>query len=71
MESVCWMERRAIVVDDRDRQAWVRRLRAALEAYRVVLYAYVLMDNHFHLIVETPQANLSEFMRYLAGETTE
>jgi putative transposase len=29
----------------------------------VGLHAYVLMSNHFHLIVETPKANLSEFMR--------
>jgi REP element-mobilizing transposase RayT len=58
-------ERRAIVADDADRRAWVQRLRAALDGYRVVLHAYVLMDNHFHLVVETPQANLSEFMRYL------
>ncbi len=58
-------ERRAIVADDADRHAWVRRLRAALETYRVTLSVYVLMDNHFHLVVETPLANLSEFMRYL------
>jgi REP element-mobilizing transposase RayT len=27
------------------------------------VHAYVLMSNHFHLIVETPKANLSEFIR--------
>ena len=30
----------------------------------MVLHAYVLMGNHFHMIVETPRANLSEFMRH-------
>ena len=32
--------------------------------YQVVVHAYVLMGNHFHMIVETPRANLSEFMRH-------
>jgi hypothetical protein len=36
--------------------------------YRVRLYAWVLMENHFHLIVETPLGNLDEFMRRLAME---
>jgi hypothetical protein len=32
-------------------------------AYKVKLFSYVLMDNHFHLLIETPLGNLSEFMR--------
>jgi Transposase IS200 like len=34
------------------------------ETYQVTLHVYVLMPNHFHLVVETPRANLSEFMRH-------
>ena len=34
-----------------------------LEIFSVRVHAYVLMSNHFHLIVETPGPNLSEFMR--------
>lgn len=56
-------ERRPIVKDDPDRKAFLDRLQTSLEHYAVVLHAYVLMDNHFHLIVETPRGNLSEFMR--------
>jgi putative transposase len=41
----------------------LERLRSALEIFSVRVHAYVLMTNHFHLIVETPKANLSEFMR--------
>ena len=49
--------------DDHDRTRFEERLRGALEIFSVRVHAYVLMSNHFHLIVETPKANLSEFMR--------
>ena len=49
--------------DDHDRTRFVERLRGALEIFSFSVHAYVLMSNHFHLIVETPKANLSEFMR--------
>ena len=50
---------------DADRERFVERLRDNLETYNVLLYAYVLMDNHFHLLVETPDANLSRFVQRL------
>ena len=56
-------DRRVIFRDDQDRTRFVERLRGALEIFSVRVHAYVLMSNHFHLIVETPKANLSEFMR--------
>ena len=56
-------DRRAIFRDDHDRTRFLERLRSALEIFSVRVHAYVLMSNHFHLIVETPKANLSEFMR--------
>jgi putative transposase len=33
------------------------------EIYGVILYAWVLMENHFHLLLETPLGNLEHFMR--------
>lgn len=57
-------DRRKIFSDDDDRLAFLERLRKSLEIYAVRLHAYVLMHNHFHLMVETPEANLSEFMRH-------
>jgi len=57
-------ERREIFKDDQDRAVFLEKLRISLEIYGVRLHAYVLMNNHFHLIVETPKANLSEFMRH-------
>ncbi|MCR4293391.1 MAG: transposase [Candidatus Kuenenia sp.] len=39
-------------------------LNDGLKTYSIILYCYVLMDNHFHLLLETPLANLSKFMRW-------
>jgi putative transposase len=57
-------DRRNIYGDDHDRSAFLEKLRMSVEIYAVKVHAYVLMANHFHLIVETPKANLSEFMRH-------
>jgi REP-associated tyrosine transposase len=56
--------RRAIYRDDRDRSVFLEKLRGSLANYQVELHAYVLMSNHFHLLVATPKGNLSEFMRH-------
>ncbi len=58
---------RAIVFDDDDRRAFVRRLSRAVVDHEWVCWAYCLMDNHFHLIVETPEPNLGAGMRWLKG----
>ncbi len=57
-------DRRKIFRDDDDRHAFLDRLRRSLGIYEVKLHCYVLMDNHFHLVAQTPRANLSEFMRH-------
>lgn len=57
-------ERRSIFVDDRDRSSFLDRLSLSLETFSGTLHSYVLMENHFHLILETPLANLSELMRH-------
>lgn len=56
-------ERKKIFLDDDDRRRFLYLLEESLETYQALLYAYVLMDNHFHLVVQTMRANLSEFMR--------
>jgi putative transposase len=38
--------------------------------YEVKIHAFVLMSNHFHLLVSTPKANLSEAMNYFMRETS-
>jgi REP element-mobilizing transposase RayT len=57
-------ERRAIFGDDRDRQHFLELLGRLEDAYRFVIHAYVLMENHHHLIVQTPDANLSRGMQW-------
>lgn len=57
-------ERKAIFRDDSDRADFLEKLRGSLAIYQVELHAYVLMSNHFHLMVATPRGNLSEFMRH-------
>jgi REP element-mobilizing transposase RayT len=42
----------------------------AKEKYRFVLHAYLLMTNHYHLIIETPEKNLSKILHYLNSSYT-
>src|SRR5579885_1371273 len=64
-------ERRKIVVDDQDRWEFIRVLAEAIEEEDVVCHAWVLMDNHYHLMLETPHANLSRAMWHLNGIYTQ
>lgn len=57
--------REAIFLEVADYQRFLEQLRGALEADEVVLYAYVLMPNHYHLLVETPLGNVQRFMQRL------
>jgi putative transposase len=63
-------ERQPIVRDDRDREKRLDWLRRTVETYGWRLHAFVLMRNHDHLFVETPEANLSAGMQYLNGSYT-
>ena len=54
--------RAPIFLDDADRKRFMQRLGESTEEDGVRLYLYCLMPNHFHLLVETPRANLSAFM---------
>lgn len=63
-------ERRRVVKDDADRSRRLYWLRRTVETYGWRLHAFVLMDNHEHLFVETPEANLSAGMQHLNGSYT-
>ena len=54
----------AIFITDSDRVTFLDALAESCETYQIKLIGYVFMSNHFHLLVQTPQANLSEFMRH-------
>jgi len=59
------VERRNLFVDDKDRVRWLRVLSREVPDCSIRLYLYCLMPNHFHLLLETPRANLSQFMHKL------
>lgn len=63
-------ERRAIFRDDADRLHFLKLLAEAVERFSLRVHAYVLMDNHYHLLVETPLANLSMAMQWLGVSYT-
>ncbi|HUG71206.1 MAG TPA: helix-turn-helix domain-containing protein [Pirellulaceae bacterium] len=56
------VDRQAIVRDDRDRWKWFDQFSDAATACRWRVFAYALLDNHFHLFVRTPEPNLSDGM---------
>src|SRR4030042_1207957 len=57
-------ERRKIFRDKEDRNIFFKLLARSLDIFNVQLAAYACMPNHFHLLVCTPEGNLSEFMRH-------
>lgn len=60
-----------IFVTDADRIAFLDILKQVVERYNWLVHAYCLMDNHYHLLVETPDGNLSKGMRQLNGVFTQ
>jgi REP element-mobilizing transposase RayT len=58
-------ERKAVYRDDTDRFHFLELLSEATERFGIRIHAYVLMDNHFHQLLETPEANLSRAMQWL------
>jgi putative transposase len=63
-------ERRAIYRNDRDCARFLETVSKNVQAHHIRLYAYVLMGNHYHLLLETPRANLVAFMQQLNGAYT-
>jgi putative transposase len=61
----------AIFEDDEDREAFLRVLAEVVERYNWVCHAYCLMTNHYHLVIETVEGNLSRGMRQLNGVYTQ
>jgi REP element-mobilizing transposase RayT len=58
-------ERRDIFWDDDDRTMFLTGLAEAGERFAVDVFAYVLMGNHYHLLLRTRRANLSKAMQWL------
>jgi putative transposase len=61
----------AIFADDLDRKVWLETLAEACEKTGWRIHAYVMMGNHYHLLVETPEGNLVAGMKWLQGTYTQ
>jgi len=59
------IERCPIFRDDHDRRHFLELLEGLRDRFRVRLLAYVLMGNHYHLLIELTETNLSEAIRWL------
>ena len=64
-------ERREIFREDEDRERFLRILAGVVKRFRWRVHAYVLMGNHYHLLVDTPEPTLSRGMKHLNGVYTQ
>ena len=60
----------AIYEDDRDREMFLHALGQACERTGWRVHSYVLMGNHYHLLLETPEPNLCAGMKWMQGTYT-
>ena len=57
----------SVFEDDKDRSGWLDLLERACERFGWRVHAWVLMGNHFHVLVETPEPNLVAGMKWFLG----
>ena len=60
-----------IFFSNNDRIAFLKNLEGCIKTHNFICHAYCLMDNHYHLLIETPDANLSDVMRDINGNYTQ
>ena len=58
---------KTVFEDDKDRYAWVDLMERACARFGWRVHAWVLMGNHFHLLLETPEPNLVAGMKWMLG----
>lgn len=64
-------DRERIYLTDEDYASFLDCLCSVVKRFNWALYAYCLMSNHYHLLIETPDGNLSRGMRQLNGVYTQ
>jgi len=60
-----------IFFTDTDREAFIKVLQEASELWNFRISAFCLMSNHYHLLIQTPDSNLSRGMRHINGVYTQ
>ena len=63
-------ERKNIFKSNRDRERFLGYLGSASERYKAIIHTYSLMDNHYHILLQTPAGNLSQIMHHINGAYT-
>ncbi|MCP4652298.1 MAG: hypothetical protein GY858_02790 [Candidatus Omnitrophica bacterium] len=63
--------RENIFIDDGDRYLFLSVLSEAFKLFHAKIYSYCLMPNHYHLLLSTPEANISRVMRHINGVYTQ
>jgi len=63
-------ERKEIFLGDADREKFLEILEDYYDRYGILIHSYLLMDNHYHLILETPKGNLLKVMHGINGRYT-
>ena len=64
-------ERKTTFKDNKDRNIFLETVQRTNHRYNFICHAYCLMGNHYHLLIETPDGNLSKGMRHLNGVYTQ
>jgi len=64
-------EKKPVFKDDQDRENFLNTIQHVCRRYNWICHAYCLMTNHFHILIETPDGNLSLGMRQLNGVYTQ
>ncbi len=63
-------EQKKIFKNRRDREKFLEYLSSATKRYDAVIHVFCLMDNHYHLLLETPSGNLPQIMRHINAAYT-
>lgn len=63
-------ERKTVFRNTGDRERFLSYLESAHHRYGAILHVYCLMDNHYHLLLETPRGNLSQILHHINGAYT-
>ena len=63
-------ERKEIFKGTQDRQKFLFYLESATKRYQAVIHVYCLMNNHYHLLLQTPAGNLSQILQHINGAYT-
>jgi len=63
-------QKQIIFKDNKDKEQFIEILGKASIRFSIEIYAYVLMDNHYHLLLKTKKANLSKVMHWIGSTYT-